>query len=107
MRAGGGGGDGGEQVGAHIAAAGLRQHVALRRQKGVGGLHRAHAHPCQGAHAPLGGQLLPRGQRPGLDGPGDMAVKLAVQGGVPGEHGEGEGCVHRQATSAAGTILTP
>ena len=79
---------------AHIAAAGLGQHVALRRQQGVGGLHRAHAHPGQGAQPPLGGQLCAGGQGPGLDGPGDMAVELVVQGGVPAKHGEGEGIGH-------------
>jgi len=100
---GGGGRRGrGEQVGAHVAAPGPGQDVALRRQQGVGRLHRTHAHPRQGAHTPLGGQSGPGGQGPGLDGSGDMAVELVIQGGVPGEHGEGEGCVHGSHLDSGG-----
>ena len=82
----------------HIAAPGPRNHVALRSQQGVGCLHGAHAHPQGSAQLPLGGQLFPRGDMARLDGGGDMAVELFVQGSIPGKDRHGKGGVHEHSS---------
>ena len=81
--------------GGGVAAAGPGDHVALADQHGIGGFHRAHAHPEGGAQLPLGGQALPRGDLAGLDGGGDVAVELLIEGLIAGKAGQGQAGAHK------------
>ena len=63
-----------------IAAFGSGPDVALGSQHTVGVLHRALADVQVGADRPLGRQLFPGLQPPGLDLPHDVAVQLVIQG---------------------------
>ena len=91
---GGGPGGEGQQVGHHIAAAGPGEEIALGGEHGVGGVHRAHAHPQQGAQLPLGGHFAPGGGAAPAQLLHQMAVELLIQGFSGVKDGEGDGLFH-------------